>query len=215
MKTLDLTLAVSQPLLAAALEALLLKMPGVRLYAVIENAEELLGLADEPAIILLGRRILPAGAVTLLPEIRLKHPGSKVIVISDSNDVVNFHAAVHAGCDGYLTLESGPEEFGEALRVVAAGGPFVPVAFEPHLASLKSLKRKDERSPLESLSRREREVLQFLSRGNSYKEIAERLELGVKSIETYRARLFKKLNFDTKADLMRFAIDQGLMRESD
>jgi DNA-binding NarL/FixJ family response regulator len=163
-----------------------------------------------PDVISLSRGFPPEGGVSSIPEIKKIWPTTKILILTDPDDLSICRSAHLAGCHGMVLLDCNLAEFATAVQSLHQGKNYIPTRLQEMME--RPIKpRKADRTPMQSLSNRERQVLICLSRGMSYKQIAEKLFLGVKSIETYRARLFSKLNFDSKADLMRFAIDNGLM----
>jgi DNA-binding NarL/FixJ family response regulator len=145
--------------------------------------------------------------------IRARCPHTKLAYLSSDSDFALVRRAIEAGAKAYLLKEDTPQDLVQALRTVYAGG----VHFSPDVAAAMV---EDYRQKLDegaagakpSLSKREREVLKLLADGLRNKEIAERLGVGVKSVETYRARLMSKLQLGSTAELVRYAVREGLVR---
>jgi len=117
--------------------------------------------------------------------------------------------ALKAGAAGYVVKRSAAKEVVEAIRAVHAGQRYL----SPRVADVVLEDYSDEKQddPLTRLSAREREVLQLLAEGRTGAQIAERLSLSQKTVETYRARLVEKLGIRDLAGLVRFAIQKGLV----
>ncbi len=117
---------------------------------------------------------------------------------------------IAAGARGYVTKRSAPEELVKAVRKVHAGGRYLTETAAEILALRMS---RDSRlgSPLDALSDREIQVLRRLARGKTNREIAEAYNISIKTVDTYRSRLLRKLNLRNNADLARFAIQEGLI----
>lgn len=113
-----------------------------------------------------------------------------------------------AGADAYLTKASAPEELVTAIKKVVAGGQYVSQALGEKLVHL--LHRGDEATPQNLLSDREYEVMRLLASGKTVSEIAHHLHLGITTISTYRARILEKLDLKNNAELMRYAVQQGI-----
>lgn len=214
MNTIRLLLVDHHPLLRHALRSYLQGSTTAEVVGEVGDAEELARSNGSPEIVCVSRQFPPEGGVACLPSLRKRYPNAKMLMLSETSDPAVCRSALLAGYDGYLPWECTPAEFDSALKTMREGGKYLPVALKAKVDILAKPPRREARTPLQSLSNRERQVLLLLARGNSYKQIAEKLDLGVKSIETYRARLFKKLGFENKADLMRFALDNGLLSQA-
>jgi DNA-binding NarL/FixJ family response regulator len=151
---------------------------------------------------------LPGAAVTeaMVREI----PGIRVLALTVQQDRAYVRQVMNAGASGYVLKLTRPAEFLQAIRTVAAGGIYV----DPHVARnaigprLASVVAVDETSrPV--LTDREIELVQLVARGYSNKEIAVQLDVTVKTVETYKARVMEKLGFHSRVQLIQFAIHQG------
>lgn len=138
------------------------------------------------------------------------YPDLPIIVLSMHEEDQYIIRAVSAGARGYVTKRSAPEQLVAAIRKVNNGGRYLTEkaaeALAVHMAGGKS-----GRSILDGLSNREIQVLRRLAVGQTNREIAESYHISVKTVDTYRQRLLKKLNLRNNADLSRFAIQQGLV----
>jgi DNA-binding NarL/FixJ family response regulator len=132
-----------------------------------------------------------------------------VIVLSMYSQREYVRRALKAGAVGYVVKRSAAKEVVDAIRAVHAGQRYL----SPRVADVVLEDYTDERQddPLARLSAREREVLQLLAEGRTGAQIAERLSLSQKTVETYRARLVEKLGIRDLAGLVRFAIQKGLV----
>jgi DNA-binding NarL/FixJ family response regulator len=143
--------------------------------------------------------------------IRARLPSAKVIILSMHNTREHVYRAFRAGAAGYLLKESAGIEVVAAVRSVLRGRNYVGSGMEqPPPERLRRDRPGGRKSPLESLSRREREVLQFVVDGKTSAEVAEILGLSPKSVETYRSRMMKKLGVDSLAALVKFAVGSGM-----
>jgi DNA-binding NarL/FixJ family response regulator len=134
--------------------------------------------------------------------------GCRVIVLSMYAEREHVRRALKAGATGYVVKRSAAEELVEAIRAVHSGGRYL----SPRVADAVIDDYADGREdPLERLSAREREVLQLVAEGRTGAEIATRLALSQKTVETYRARLVEKLGIRDVAGLVKFAIQRGLV----
>ena len=145
----------------------------------------------------------------ILREVRLLRPNMPVLILSMFPEEQFARRALRAGASGYLTKESVPEELTEAVRKVIQGGRYVSMGLAERLAS--DLGRRSDAPLHERLSDREFQVLRMIASGMTVKAIAERLEVSVKTISTYRARVLLKTGLRSTADLVRYAVQSGLV----
>ncbi len=133
----------------------------------------------------------------------------KVVILTVSEAERDLLDAVAAGALGYLVKTTPPDELREALREAARGEP----VFSPHLASLvlgEFRRLAKATAPVQALSDREREVLQYVARGHTYKEIGEQLFISPKTVENHVRNILSKLHLNRRQELIRFAVDHGI-----
>lgn len=153
---------------------------------------------------------MPGGSgLAVLPEIRRDHPRVAVVILTVHSEHQFALRAIKAGAAGFLTKETAPAELVEAVRRVASGRRYVSAELAETLASVVA-GDDDERPPHERLSDRELEVLRMLGSGKTVSQIARELALSVKTISTHRTRILHKLDLKTTADLLRYAMQNGL-----
>jgi DNA-binding NarL/FixJ family response regulator len=138
-----------------------------------------------------------------------KCPAAKVLILSMYLSAEHIYRALQAGAQGYVLKESAGEEVVEAIRAVCAGRRYLSHAIAETVIN-DYLHDGIKVSPLDSLSLREREVLQMVIDGRTNALIAQSLSLSPKTVETYRARIMKKLNVRDTVDLIKFAMRHGL-----
>ena len=145
-----------------------------------------------------------------------QYPHCRVVILSMHTTSEHVHRALRAGACGYVVKESAGTEVVEAVRAVHAGGRYVSVRIAEKAtgAFARSCTSTGERSPLERLSRREREILPLVAAGISSAEIGTKLALSRKTVETYRSRMMRKLGVSDLAGLVRFAVAHGLVPPS-
>lgn len=140
------------------------------------------------------------------------HPGLKVIVLSMHASEPYVLEALRAGAAGYLLKDADTKELERAIRTVARGERYLTPAVSHHLIdSFLRAERGEEGTRADLLSPRQREVLQLVAEGRSTREIAARLSLSVKTIETHRAQLMQRLEIFDVAGLTRYALRTGLI----
>jgi len=140
-------------------------------------------------------------------------PETKVLVLSMQDDPNYVREAFEAGASGYVLKEAADSEVVQAVREVAAGHHYVhPTLGARLIAAEAEARRKADSDPL---SDREREVLRLLALGHTNQEIAKMLYISVRTAETHRSHIMTKLRLTTRAELVRHAISEGLLEESD
>ncbi len=139
-------------------------------------------------------------------------PQTRVVILSMQGSVEHVYRALQAGAHGYILKESAGKVLVEAVRSVHSGGRYLSTGITETLVGdyLQQRTLAAEVSPLERLSRREREVLQLVVEGRSSVEIGEMLGLSSKTIDTYRSRLMQKLGIGDVPTLVKFAIQHGV-----
>lgn len=145
----------------------------------------------------------------ILREVKTLRPTLPILILSMYPEEQFARRALRAGASGYLTKESVPEELTEAVRKVLRGGRYVSVNLAERLAS--DLGRRSDAPLHERLSDREFQVLRMIASGMTVKHIAEKLEVSVKTVSTYRARVLLKTGLRSTADLVRYAVQSGLV----
>jgi DNA-binding NarL/FixJ family response regulator len=146
-----------------------------------------------------------------VPLVLKEAPEAKVLVLSMQDDPHYVHQAFAAGAAGYILKEAVDTEVVDAVHDVAAGGHYVHPALGARLVAAEAeAKAREEADPL---SDREREVMRLLALGHTNQEIAKMLYISVRTAETHRAHIMQKLRLSTRAELVRHAIDQGLLED--
>lgn len=193
------------------LRALLRASGDIDVVAVVGNGRDAVQGAIElkPDVAILDVTMPGLGGVEAAALLRRQCPATRVIMLSMHSSAEHVHRALAAGASGYLLKEDASEEIVIAVRAVNAGRNYLgrtlgrdgqpPVTRVPGVAS-----------PIDSLSARERQVLQLVVEGHSSTRIAAIVSLSPKSVDTYRSRLMKKLGVADVTALVKFAIQHGL-----
>jgi DNA-binding NarL/FixJ family response regulator len=136
---------------------------------------------------------------------------TRVVMLSMNADEESVLKSLRAGAVGYLVKTADPAELELALRAVARGERFLSSAVSEHVVTACLKRIDEEQTSLERLTLRQREVLQLIAEGHTTKEIAGKLQIGVKTTEAYRGELMKALDIHDIASLTRYAIRAGLV----
>jgi two-component system invasion response regulator UvrY len=148
----------------------------------------------------------------VIAQVIIHCPDLPIIVLTMHEEDQYVIRAIKAGAKGYVTKRSAPEHLVAAIKKVYKGGRYLTQTATEALAVHMASVHKDHRSLLDGLSNREMQVLRRLALGKTNREIAESYNLSIKTIDTYRHRLLKKLNLRNNADLSRFAIQHNLIQ---
>ena len=166
---------------------------------------------QKPDVVLMDL-VMPGGSgIEATTAVLKEAPKATVLVLSMQDDPRYVREAFEAGATGYVLKEAADVEVVEAIREVAGGGRYVHPALGARLVAADAEERA--RADADPLSDREREVLRLLALGHTNQEIAKTLYLSVRTVETHRAHIMQKLRLTTRAELVRYAIDTGLLEE--
>jgi two-component system response regulator NreC len=167
--------------------------------------------ALKPDVIVLDVVMPDQSGLDVLPQLLHERPETKVLVLSMQDDPQYVRQAFAAGASGYVLKEAADTEVVSAIREVAEGGRYVhPVLGARLVAAEADEARRAEQDPL---SEREHEVLRLLALGHTNQEIAKQLYISVRTAETHRAHIMQKLRLTSRAELVRYALDQGMLEE--
>lgn len=145
----------------------------------------------------------------VLKQIRGFAPRLPVLVLSMHPEEQFALRTLRAGASGYVTKKTAPQEIGEAVRRILAGGRYITPSLAERMAL--DMSERNEKAPHERLSDREYQVFRRLALGKTVKEIALELSVSVQTVSTYRARILAKMGFRTNADLTEYAIRDHLL----
>jgi len=164
---------------------------------------------EKPDVVLLDVVMPGRSGLDALGEVLEAAPDAKVLVLSMQDDPRYVREAFAAGASGYLLKEAADGELVAALREVAAGAHYVHPALGARMAAADAAAQAKAAS--DPLSEREREVLRLLALGHTNQEIAQLLFISVRTAETHRAHIMQKLRLSSRAELVRYAIAEGLL----
>lgn len=149
----------------------------------------------------------------LIKEVRSRHPDVRILVLSMHGEDQYAVRAIRAGARGYLTKSSAPDQLVDAVRKVADGGVFVTPTVAERMAF--ELAEPTQGNIEQTLSDREYEIFLLLAKGLPLTEIASRLYVSAKTVSTHKARIMQKMGFDNVADLIRYALKEGITDAAD
>ena len=167
--------------------------------------------ALKPDVMLLDVVMPGESGIEVLPQLLKESPETKMLILSMQDDPSYVREAFGAGASGYVLKEAADEEVVSAVREIANGGRYV----HPRLGARMVAAEAEERAAAEAdpLSEREREVLRLLALGHTNQEIAQTLYISVRTAESHRAHIMQKLRLSTRAELVRYALSNGLLTD--
>ncbi|MFL5924635.1 MAG: response regulator [Gaiellaceae bacterium] len=167
--------------------------------------------ALKPDVILLDVVMPDQSGLEIIPTLLHENPETKILMLSMQDDPRYVREAFDAGARGYVLKEAADSEIVAAVREVAGGGRYVDPELGARLVAADSEERR--RAEEDPLSEREGEVLRLLALGHTNQEIAKQLYISVRTAETHRAHIMQKLRLSSRAELVRYALDRGLLDE--
>ena len=209
-------LADDHAILRSGLRLLVNSQADMEVVAEAPDGEQAVDAAREvrPDVALMDLTMPGAGGMRALQEMVRDCPKTRVLILTMHDDPAYLRSVLAAGASGYVLKRSVDAELLAAIRAVHRGGTFV----DPSLANVlvqdvltKKGSKARHTGPGEILSERELQVLKLVARGYSSQQIAKQILVGVKTVETYRARLAQKLGLRTRSEVVRFAVQMGLL----
>jgi two-component system response regulator NreC len=208
-------LADDHVVLRSGLRLLLTSQNEFEVIGEASSGTETLSLAEQlqPDLILLDLSMPVLGGLDALPTLRKLVPSTRILILTMHDDPQYLRQALKLGASGYVLKKAADAELLSAMRSVLRGEVYVHpsmtrILLEDMLPKSQSGDNKDSWS---NLSEREQEVLKMVAFGHTSAEIAEQLNLSAKTVETYRARGMEKLGLRTRAALVKFALQEGLI----
>jgi len=194
-------------LLRAGLRSRLEPEPGITVVGEADTAERAVLLARrlQPDLIVLDLLLPRKSGDEVIPELTEVAPQSRVLVVSSQAAPSSVRRALSAGAAGYLPKRSSDRDLVAAIQLVANGGGYV----DPELGA--QLVNPDSPGALEPLSERERDVLYLLALGYTNQEIGEKLFISVRTVDTHRAHIMRKVQLQTRSELVMFALANGVI----
>lgn len=211
-----LLLVDDHPVMRAGVRTLLSAEADLQVVAEASSGTEAVELARKlrPDVVLMDISLPELSGGEATKQILAEVPGTRVLVLSAHEEPAFAKVLLSSGASGYVLKRSACDELVRAVRAVAAGGSYL----DPSLSTALAPRSERKRSPTGgivavSLSEREAEVIRLIARGHTSKEMAESLGISSRTLETYKARAMSKLELRTRADLIRYAMRSGWLRD--
>jgi DNA-binding NarL/FixJ family response regulator len=210
---ITIVLADDHKIVRDGLKSVLSKIADFEVVAEAENGEQLLSVfeAQTPDIALVDITMPKMNGLEALKHLHDANPNAKVIMLSMHEEPEYILKAIQNGAKGYLLKDTDEKELEMAIRNVAGGGKYFNAAVSSIMIDNLSVKTPVKMESEVQVSQREKEILQLVSEGLSNKMIADKLFISVRTVETHRLNLLRKLEVNNSAELVRKALDTGII----
>ena len=159
----------------------------------------------KPTVLILDLNMPGRSSLEPVPDIREASPQTEIVVLTMQNEPAFARRALQAGVRGYVLKEAADAELVQAVRSAAVGDTYLQPALGARLAAGADAQGGDE------LSERERDVLRLIALGHTNAEVAEQLFISIRTVESHRAHIQQKLRLSSRAELVRYALDRGMV----
>jgi two-component system response regulator NreC len=217
LNKLRVLLADDHAVIREGLKSLVNAQPDMHVVGEAENGRVALQRASEvqPDVVVMDVSMPELNGIEATGRLKQTSPQVKVLVLTVHEDKGYLRQLLKAGASGYVLKRAVAQELIHAIRTIAAGGVYLDPALAGKVVGSYIRKRSVEDELLNTdLSPRETEVLSLVAWGYSNKEIANKLEISIRTVETYKARLMEKLDLHSRADMVRYALHQGWLQNS-
>jgi len=214
MNPIRILLADDHGLVRAGIRALLQNIANVQVIAEASDGYQAVQLVAEqhPDIAMLDVAMKGMNGIEATARILKEFPHTRVIILSVHANEEYVRQALRAGARGYLLKDAAVAELELAVNAVVHGETYLSPAVSKHLVN-DFARHESNTSPFEKLTPRQREILQLIAEGRTTKEIAQRLGVSIKTVETHRAQLMERLDIHDITGLVRYALRMGLVEE--
>ena len=220
MKPIKVILVDDHSLVRAGIRSLIQNISGVEVIAEANNGRDAIRLIDEliPDLVLLDIAMPELNGLEVISRISKDNLITRVIILSMHTNEEYVVQALKSGAAGYLLKDSAPNELEIAVNAVMRGETYLSPAISKHvvdnyLRRISDVSPEKEKGPdiFKQLTSRQREILQLIAEGNSTKEIANKLNVSIKTVETHRMQLMDRIGIHDVAGLVRYAIRMGII----
>jgi len=213
LKPIRILLADDHNLVRAGIRALLAEIEGVTIVAETDNGRDALAIAiaERPDLVVMDISMKELNGIDATARIKAEVPSAQVLMLSMHTTEDFVRRALKAGASGYLVKDSAPLELKMAIEAIARGETFISSRVSRHLVTGLVDGAKPGESSIESLTSRQREILQMVAEGKSTKEIAFILKVSGKTVESHRTALMERLGIRDVAGLVLYAVRNRLV----
>lgn len=216
MKKIRVLLAEDYTIIRKGLRALLEKETGMEIAGEAEDGREAINKAGAlcPDVVVMDIAMPGMNGLEATRQMKKRYPGIKIIILTVHPDEEYIFQTLRAGASGYLVKSAAPTDLTDAIRAVMKGESFLSPSISRTVIDAyiqKSDNTNEKESAFEILTQREREIMQLIAEGLTTREIADKLCISIKTVETHRSHLKEKLNARNMAELIQYAVHKGLI----
>ena len=214
MSLIRVLLADDHALVLAGIRALIMELGGTQIVAEASNGREAVALVKQhnPDLVIMDISMKELNGIEATAQIIAESPSTKILILSMHTTEDFVHRAIRAGASGYLVKDSAPVDLKMAIAAVMRDEIYLSPRVSKHLVSgFLNGKPHRDKSSMDALTPRQREILQMVAEGKSTKQIAFELNVSVKTVETHRAALMERLGIHDLAGLVLYAVRHGVI----
>ena len=214
MRTYRIILADDHVIFRQGMKRLIDEGTGLEVVGEANNGTELFKKMKElkPDMVLLDISMPNSSGIDVAREIKKQHSGVKILILTMHKNKEYLYHAMSAGAHGYLLKEDSDIELFSAIEKIRSGGFYVTrILTEEVAGDLSNIFEEDGKVAMNVLTRREKEVLRLIAEGKPNKEIAEILSISIRTVENHRANIIRKTKLNKPVELVRYAIEHGLV----
>lgn len=216
MSKIRLLLVDDHEIVRAGLRMLFLAEPDMTIVGEAGSGQDALRLVRElkPDVVLMDVAMPGMSGIEATRQIKEASPETAVLALTMYEDEQYFFEMIHAGAAGYIPKRAAPDDLVSAIRVVSQGNVFLYASLARYLVNevINQPEAGKSSSATEELTAREREVLVHIAEGSTNREIAEKLVISPKTVDRHRENIMRKLNLHNRVELVKYAIEKGLIR---
>jgi len=216
MDKLKILIADDHAILRDGIKALVNEEPDMEVVGEAENGRAVLEKAKalQPDVVLMDISMPELNGAHATRRLKAMMPNIKVLALTAHEDNSYFRHMLEAGASGFLLKRAAADQLIQAIHIVARDGCYIDPSFASRVLGNLMRPAVKPRTEGNALSEREAEVLKLTAWGYSNKEIAARLDISIKTVETYKARLSEKLQLTSRTEMVRYAVRQGWLQDS-
>lgn len=213
MQKISVIIVDDHKLVTDCISLFLKSSPDMEVVGVAHSASEAISLLDSvvPDVMLIDISMPDMTGIEATARVKGKYPDIKVLILSMHSDYDNISEAIDAGADGYVPKDVASEELVDAIKAIYSGKNYFHTTISDEIVRNYSTKRRSHSITLPQLTKRELEVLKLFTEGFNNSEIAEKLFLSVRTIESHKNHILQKTNMKNSVELIKFAIKNRII----